>query len=115
MGARCCPRCMAVVPAGHAVAYSNAIECPGCKAQLEVSDGSRHLATLAGLLAGVLVWRMTRGAGGTLGWVLPMVCSILAYGVVAPLTLAAIADLRLKPETPPQPVPLDRGHPAGHP
>jgi len=91
---------MAVIPAAQAVAYSNAIECPGCRAQLEVSDGSRMLATLAGLLAGLLVWRLTSGGEGTFAWVLPVFYSFLAYGVVSPLALMFLADLRLRPETP---------------
>jgi hypothetical protein len=93
---RTCPLCLAKVPAGLVVAYSDGVECPGCKSQLEVSVGSRVLATTLGLLAGALVWRLTRASGGMLGWVLPMVYSFLAFSVVTPLFLMAAADLRLK-------------------
>jgi hypothetical protein len=88
---------MTKVPPGRVVAYTDGMECPGCKTQLEVSRGSRLLATTVGLLAGALVWRLTRFSGGTLGWVLPMVYAFLAFSIVSPLFLMATADLRSKP------------------
>ncbi len=94
---RTCPLCMARVPPGLVAAYSDAVECPGCKRQLEVSAGSRMLATTLGLLAAALVWRLTRFASGMLGWVLPMVYAFFAFSVVAPAFLMFTADLRLKP------------------
>jgi hypothetical protein len=97
---RTCPLCLTKVPAGFVVAYSDDIECPGCKSRLEVSVGSRVLATTLGLLAGALVWRWTRASGGMLGWVLPMVYAFLAFSVVTPLFLMAAADLRLKSAEP---------------
>lgn len=97
MAARVCPQCMTKVPAGSVVAYSDGMECPGCKTQLEISLGSRFLATLLGLLVAALVWRLTRAAGSMLGWVLPMVYSFLAFSIVAPLFLMFTADLRIKP------------------
>ncbi len=96
MAIRTCPLCLAKVPAARVVAYSDGMECPGCKAQLEVSSASRMIATTLGLLAGALVWRLTRGSGGMLGWVLPMVYAFLAMSVVAPLFLMVTADLRIK-------------------
>lgn len=115
MAVRKCPLCLAVVPAGEALAYSNSIACPGCHARLEVTDGSRHVATLAGLLAGVLAWRLTSHGAGTFSWVLPVLYSVLAFGIVGPLALAFIADLRLKPEAPPEePVAAHRSGHGGH-
>src|SRR3989442_7424397 len=88
---------MAKVSAGQVVAYSDTIECPGCRAQLEVSPVSRVLATTLGLVAAALVWRLTRRMGGSLGWGLPMVYAFFAYSVVAPLFLMATADLVTQP------------------
>lgn len=114
MAARTCPLCMAVIPAGHALAYSNSIECPGCKKALMVSDGSRMLATLAGLLTAVLVWRLFGNTDGMLGWVKPVVIGFLAWSIATPLALAWLADLRLKPEeTVYEPSPAADGH-SGH-
>jgi len=87
---------MAKVSAGQVVAYSDSLECPGCKVQLEVSPGSRVLATTLGLVVAVLVWRLTRRMGGTFGWVLPMVYAFFAFSVVAPLFLMTTADLVTK-------------------
>ena len=98
--ARKCPQCMTATPAGHALAYSNAVECPGCKKSLTVADGSRYLATLAGLLAAVLVWRLWGNTDGLLGWVKPVLMGFFAYAIVAPLALAFVADMRVKPDEP---------------
>ena len=87
---------MAKVSAGQVVAYSDSIECPGCKVQLEVSPGSGMLATTLGLVVAALVWRLTRRMGGSLGWVLPVVYAFFGYSVVAPLFLMATADLVTK-------------------
>ncbi len=106
---------MAKVPAGAVVAYSDGMECPGCKSRLEVSAGSRMIATALGLLAGALVWRLTRNSGGMLGWVLPVVYAFLAFSVVAPLFLMATADLRLKSAEPAaEPVAAGGSHGGGH-
>ncbi len=105
MAARMCPLCSAKVSAGCVAAYTDGLDCPGCKARLEVSFGSRLLATTVGLLVGVLVWRWTQGAAGMLGWVLPMLFAFLAFSFSAPLALMFIADLRVRPaEAPAEPV-----------
>ena len=100
MAVRRCPHCLAVIPAAQVVAYTDGIECPGCKARLEVGAASRFLATTTGLLAGVVVWRLSPPGHGVFGWVLPVVYSIFAFSVIAPLVLMAIADLRNKPPEP---------------
>ena len=100
MAVRQCPQCLARIPAGHAAAFTDTIECPGCKTQLEVSAGSRYLSTLAGLLAAVLVWRLTGNPEGIIGPVLPMVYAFFALSIVSPLALILIADLRIREVTP---------------
>jgi len=113
MAARMCPLCTAKVSPGCVVAYTDGLDCPGCKARLEVSFGSRFLSTTVGLLVAVLVWRWTQGAAGLLGWVKPMLFAFLAFSFTAPLALMFIADLRVKPaEAPPEPVPMP--HTGGH-
>lgn len=114
MAIRTCPLCMAKVSAGEAVAYSDGMECPGCKTRLEVSAASRMLATTLGLLAAALVWRLTRSSAGVLGWVLPVVYSFLAFSVVAPLFLMATADLRVKTAEPPLEPVVEHASAAGH-
>jgi hypothetical protein len=103
---------LTVVPAAQVLAYTDGMACPGCKRMLEVSNASRHLATLAGLAAAALVWWRT-GAGGTYGWVLPVVYSFLAFSMVAPVVLALLADLRNKPDEPVA-APVGAGGHGGH-
>ena len=110
MAARMCPLCSTKVPAGCVVAHTDGMDCPGCKARLEVSFGSRFLATTAGLLVGALVCRWTpatAGAAGLLGWVKPMLFAFLAFSFATPLVLIFIADLRVRTaEVPAEPVAL---------
>jgi len=100
MAARKCPMCLKALPAGHVVAYSDGMNCPGCGRRLEVSLGSRYLACLAGLLAAVLAWRMSDASLGTMGFVLAVLYAFLAFSIVTPLALMLIADLRVKEEEP---------------
>ncbi len=101
MAVRICPLCMTKLSPAE-VAFSDALECPGCHAPLEVSRASHILASTLGLLAGALIWRLTRDAGGMLGWVLPVVYAFLAYSVVSALILMLVADLRIRPAAAPQ-------------
>ena len=82
------------------MAFSDGVECPHCQARLEVATGSRMVAVAAGLLAGWVVWRFTRGSTNILGFVLPILFSILAFGIVSPLVLVFTAALRLAPAAP---------------
>ncbi len=100
MAARKCPMCLKAVPAGHVVAYSDGMDCPGCGRQLEVSLGSRYLASLAGIAAGVLAWRQSDPAQGEMGFAAAVLWAFLASSVIAPLVLMLIADLRVKAEEP---------------
>jgi len=110
MAIRICPVCSGVVPAGSAVAYSDGLDCPHCKARLEVSSFSRMLPSAAGLAAGWLVWQITKNMSGTLDWALPVLYAILAFGMVTPLALMFTAKLRPAPVPPP----VAATPPAGH-
>lgn len=111
MAIRICPLCMARVPAGPVGAYSDSLECPKCKTRLEVSRGSRLIASTLGLVAAWLVYRVTRGDTGELGFVLPVVYAFLAYSIVSPLFLMLAADLRPHPAEPlAEPLPGSAGH-----
>ena len=101
MAVRRCPNCMAVISPMQVVAYSDALECPGCKSRLTVWDGSRLLAGFAGILAGVLAWQLTSArVDDFLGWTLPVLFSFLAFGAVSALFLMVTADLRFRQEPP---------------
>lgn len=115
MAARQCPNCLAMVPAGKIVAYSNDLVCAGCQKPLEISDFSRNLAAFVALAAGVLVWWLASSlyAGDTsaLGWVLPVVFSYFAFSIVAPIALLLLADLRIKSA---EAVPVSHESPVPH-
>lgn len=98
MAARKCPMCLQAVTPGHVVAFSDGMKCPGCGQQLEVSLGSRYLASLAGIAAGVLAWQRSNPAQGEMGFATAVLWAFLAYSAVAPLVLMLIADLRVKEE-----------------
>ena len=114
MAARTCPHCGNVVPAALAVAYSDGLECPHCQTRLEVATGSRMIASTVGLVAGWLVWHVTRDSGGILNFVLPEFYAILAFGVVSPLVLMFATTLRVAPAAPVFAPAAAAGHGSGH-
>jgi hypothetical protein len=92
-----CPQCGKVVPAACVMALSDGMICPHCQARLEVATGSRMLAATAGLIAGWLAWRLTRDSTNILGFALPVLFAILAFGIVSALVLVFAAGLRVVP------------------
>lgn len=110
MAARICPHCMKPVPARCAAAFTDGLDCPHCHTHLEVSSASRMPAAFLGLLAGWVAWRLTSGAGGILGDVLPELYAVLAFGIISPLVLMFTADFRLAPAA----LPVSQAPEAGH-
>ena len=108
-----CPHCKTEIPAPEAAARSNDMECPKCGTRLEVAPGSRTISTLAGLAAGTVAWKLSSGATGDLGGVLPTLYAFLAFGIVSPLVLMFTANLRSAPAVP-APEPAHAAGPAGH-
>jgi hypothetical protein len=89
------------------------MECPKCGARLEVASGSRTISTLCGLAAGTVAWRLSAGASGDLGAVLPTLYAFLAFGIVSALVLMFTANLRNAPALPAL-TPAHDASPAGH-
>jgi hypothetical protein len=114
VASRVCPKCNAQVSAGVVAAFSAGMECPGCHTHLEVTPAARMLAAWAGLAAGWVVWRVTRGGAGILGAVLPLLYALLAFGVVSALGTISAGDLRVAPEPPPVEAAPAAGHGGGH-
>ena len=113
MAVRICPHCKTEISAPEAAARSNDIVCPKCGTRLEVAPGSRTISTLAGLVAGAIVWRLSAGSTSDLGGVLPTLYAFLAFGIVSPLVLMFTANLRNAPAVP-APEPAHASSPAGH-
>ena len=78
------------------MAFSDGLDCPHCGGRLEVTSG-RMFPIAAGLAAGWLAWYLTSGSPSSLGWVLPELYAVLAFGVVSPLVLMFTAKLGLAP------------------
>jgi hypothetical protein len=116
VASRICPQCMGKVPAAGVAALSDGVECPNCHARLEVGPGSRMLAAWAGLAAGFLAWRLTRGANGMLGGVLTVAYAVLAFGFVSAFVVMLSGDLRPAPAAPvPEAAPAaSHGHSGSH-
>ena len=100
MAIRMCPHCGNTVPATRVMAFSDGMECPHCQTRVQVTNGSRMAAAAAGLVVAWLVWRITRGSTNILGFALPVLFAVLAFGIVSPLVLAFTAGLQTAP--PPQ-------------
>jgi hypothetical protein len=113
---RICPHCKTEISAANAAAYSNGIECPKCKARLEVAPGSRTISSLCGLVAAAIAWRLSSDSSGDLGAVLPTLYAFLAFGVVSALVVMFTANLSNAPAlAAAEPVQSAGGHgAAGH-
>jgi flagellar biosynthesis protein FliQ len=101
---RKCPVCLTKLSAIQVVTRSYDLVCPTDGRALEVSRISRNISIFAGLIAGYVVWYFSAQSAvnhQALGWVFPILYSIIAFGVVAPLVLMLTADLSLKTELPP--------------
>jgi DNA-directed RNA polymerase subunit RPC12/RpoP len=110
---RLCPHCKTEIPAPEAAARSNDIVCPKCGTRLEVAPGSRTISSLCGLAAGAIAWRLSNGAPGDLGSVLPALYAFLAFGIISALVLMFTANLRNAPLVP-VPEPMHATSSAGH-
>ena len=70
------------------------------------------IAAAVGLVAGWFV--ATRASTDILGFALPVLFSVLAFGIVSPLVLMFTAALRIAPGAPVfEPVPAHGGHATG--
>ena len=115
MAIRICPHCKNEITAAIVAAYSNSIECPHCKARLEVAPGSRTISSLCGLGAAAIAWHLSGGSGGDLGAVLPTLYAFLAFGIISPVVLMFTANLSNAPALPAaEPVQFAGGHSGEH-
>ena len=113
MAVRICPHCKTEIAATESASLSNDIVCPKCGARLEIASGSRTIATIAGLVAAAIVWRLSSGSTSDLGEVAPTLYAFLAFGIVSPLVVMFTANLSNAP-APPVPAPAHDAGSAGH-
>jgi hypothetical protein len=98
MGNHACPLCFARVPRTLILAKSLGVDCPACHAELEVSRGSRVLASFVGVLAGFVAVHLSRHASGTAQWTLPIVAAFVTYGICSALVLLVFSELVVRPK-----------------
>jgi hypothetical protein len=73
------------------------------------------IAAAVGLVAGFIAWWVTRASTNILGFALPVLFSVLAFGIVSLLVLMFAATLRIAPGAPVfDPVPAHGSHAGGH-
>ena len=91
-----CPLCFAKVPRTLILTKTLEVDCPACHAALEVSRGSRVLASVVGILAVFAAVRLGGQAGGTTGWTLPIVAAIVSFGVCSAVVLILFSELAVR-------------------
>jgi hypothetical protein len=96
MGNHVCPVCFAKVPRTLILTKTLEVDCPACHAALEVSRGSRVLASFVGILAAFLAVRVGGQASGTAGWTLPIVAAMVCFGVCSAVVLILFSELAVR-------------------
>ena len=101
MGNHACPLCFAKVPRTLILTKSLEVDCPACHAELEVSRGSRVLASFVGILAGFAAVHLGGHVSETAKWTLPPVAAFVAFGICSALVLLVFSDLAVRPRLSP--------------
>ena len=100
-----CPLCFARVPRTLILTNTLEVECPACHADLEVSRGSRVLASFVGILAAFVAVRLGGQTSGTAGWTLPIVAAIVSFGVCSTVVLILFSELAVRAKISPSAFP----------
>ena len=95
---RACPMCFAKVPRTLVLSRSYELNCPVCHASLEISRGSRVLASFVALLAAYFVAYLAESISDTAEWTLSIAAGVLTFALVSTLKLSFISDLVVRPE-----------------
>ncbi len=115
MAIRKCPACLTTASMGDVAAHSDDFVCAGCSQHLQVAEASRVLASTVGIAAGYFALRAAPPPHSTLGWAVPVLFALLAYGCVSALVLMLFADLQLIPApTQPAATPEPAAHGSHH-
>ncbi|HKM79855.1 MAG TPA: hypothetical protein VJY15_02700 [Candidatus Acidoferrum sp.] len=96
-----CPLCFAKVPRTLILTKTLDLICPACHAELEVSRGSRVLASFVGVLAAFVAVPLGERVSGIAAWTLPLVAAVMAYGICAALVLFVFSELSVRPKISP--------------
>ena len=101
MANHACPLCFAKVPRTLVLVKTLEVDCPACHTRLEISRGSRVLASFVGILAAFVVGHLAVFSGGTAAWTLPILAAVLAYGITSAVVLFLFSELAVRAIIPP--------------
>ena len=93
-----CPLCLAKVSRTLILTKTLEVDCPACHAELEVSRGSRVLASFVGILAAYVAVHLGGQVSETAGWTLPIVAAIVSFGACSALVLFVFSELAVRPK-----------------
>jgi len=96
-----CPLCFAKVRRTLILTKTLEVDCPACHAELEVSRGSRVLASFGGILAAFVAVHLGGQVSGTAGWTLPIVAAVVVFGACSALVLFGFSELAVRPKSSP--------------
>ncbi len=91
-----CPLCFAKVSRTLILTKTLEVDCPACHAELEVSRGSRVLASFVGILAAFVAVHLGGQVSGTAQWSLPIVAAIVSFGVCSAVVLILFSELAVR-------------------
>lgn len=97
MPSRSCPLCFVKLPHAAVLARSDDLVCPSCRAELELSRGSRVVAAFAGFLAACAAAYVVTHALRNIAWVVAVAAAILVYGFCSALFLFLYSNLVVCP------------------
>lgn len=109
MAKRKCPLCFVNVPWTSVLARSYEMECPGCRAPLELSRYTRIVAGFGGIAGGMIAVQLTPLIFPGALWVMRAVAAIVGFGVTSAACVLLTADLVVVPKAETTSFP----HPAG--
>jgi hypothetical protein len=93
MGRRQCPLCFVKAPWTMALAQSYAIECPACRAPLELSRYTRIAGGFGGIVGAIVAAHLAPAVIPEGLWASRVVAATLGYGVVSAVCVLLAGDL----------------------
>ena len=98
MGKRRCPYCFVTVPWTSVLAGSYEMECPACRAPLELSRYTRVVAGFGGIAGGMLGVHLAPMIFPGALWVTRIAAAIFGFGVISAMGVLLAGDLVARPK-----------------
>jgi len=98
MGNRKCPLCFVNVPWTSVLARSYEMECPACRAPLELSRYTRVISGFTGITGGMIAVHLTPLIFPGALWVMRVVAGFLGFGMASAVGVWLAGDLVVRPK-----------------